>query len=129
MTETGGTETGGTGAGDAALIWSPFGDEDSAATVATALLDEGLIACANILPGIRSLYIWQGERGEGREVAVMFKTRVDRLEAAMARLEALHPYEAPAICGWRCDATGNAARNWLETMGPGTSAPGTVGAG
>ena len=39
-----------------ALIWSPFGDEDSAAAIAGQLLDEGLIACANLMP-IRSLYI------------------------------------------------------------------------
>ena len=51
--------------GGAALIWSPFGDEDSAAAIASQLLDEGLIAYANLMP-IRSLYIWNGERGEGR---------------------------------------------------------------
>ena len=105
--------------GDAALIWSPFGDEESAARVANALLGEGLIACANILPSIRSLYIWNGERGEDQEVAVLFKTRADRLDAAIARLETLHPYETPAICGWRCDATGDATRRWLETLDAG----------
>lgn len=106
-----------TGAGDSALIWSPFGDEDSAARVADALLSEGLIACANILPEIRSLYVWKGERGDGREVAVLFKTRAGLLDAAVARLETLHPYETPAICGWRCNATGDATRQWLETLG------------
>lgn len=99
----------------AALVWSPFGDSESAEAVAGQLLDEGLVACANILPGVRSLYRWKGERGEGAEVAVLFKTRADLLDAAVARLEALHPYESPAISGWRCDAAGMATLAWLDT--------------
>ena len=97
-----------------ALIWCPFGDIQSAEAVADALLEERLIACANILPAVRSLYRWNGERGEGGEVAVLFKTRADLLDAAVARLEALHPYDTPAISGWRCDAVGVAMLSWLE---------------
>jgi len=97
-----------------ALIWSTFGDMHSAEAVADTLLEERLIACANILPAVRSLYRWNGERGEGSEVAVLFKTRADLLEKATARLEALHPYDAPAISGWRCDAAGAATLGWLN---------------
>lgn len=99
----------------AALVWCPFGDSESAEAVAGQLLDEGLVACANILPGVRSLYRWKGERGEGAEVAVLFKTRADLLDAAVARLEALHPYDAPAISGWLCDAVGAAMVGWLQS--------------
>lgn len=98
----------------AALIWCPFADMASAEAVAATLLEERLIACANILPAVRSLYRWKGERGEGAEVAVLFKTRADLLDAAVARLESLHPYDAPAIAGWRCDAAGAATLGWLE---------------
>ncbi|WP_230292329.1 divalent-cation tolerance protein CutA [Croceicoccus sp. Ery5] len=100
---------------DAALIWCPFADEDSAAAIAGQLLDEALIACANLLP-VRSLYIWNGERGEGRECAALFKTRADLLDRAIARLEAVHPYDTPAISGWRCDGTGTSMREWLATI-------------
>jgi periplasmic divalent cation tolerance protein len=98
----------------AALIWCPFGDVESAESAAGQLLEERLIACANILPAVRSLYRWNGERGKGSEVAVLFKTRADLLDAAVARLEALHPYDAPAISGWRVDAAGAATLGWLE---------------
>ena len=47
----------------AALVWCPFPDEDEAAALAGRLLDEGLIVCANLLPAMRSLYRWNGERG------------------------------------------------------------------
>lgn len=97
----------------AALIWCPFADEASAEAVAGVLLDEGLVACANILPGIRSLYRWKGERGEGREVAVLFKTTAVVLDQAVQRLETLHPYDTPAIAAWCCDAAGAVTLGWL----------------
>lgn len=102
------------------LIWTTFADEDSAAAIASELLDEGLVACANIVPGLRSLYVWRGERGEGRECAVLFKTRATLLERACARLAELHPYDTPSIGGWRADATTAATAAWLAELAPET---------
>ena len=101
---------------EAALIWCPFPDEESAAAAASALLDEGLIACANLLPAMRSLYVWKGERGDAREVGALLKTRADRVEAALARLVELHPYETPAAVAWRCDAAAPATLEWLTDL-------------
>ncbi len=69
-----------------ALIWCPFPDEDSAARAATTLLDEKLIACANLLGPVRALYEWNGERGDAREVGVLFKTDASLLDKAVARI-------------------------------------------
>lgn len=100
-----------------ALVWCPFPDADSAADAATILLETGLIACANILPAMRSLYIWQGDRGDEVEVGVLFKTNAGRLSELTARLTELHPYEEPAILGWRCDAAAPATAAWLGALG------------
>ena len=103
----------------AALIWSPFATEEAAAEAASQLLDERLIACANILPGIRSLYVWRGERGEARECGALFKTTAALLNPAIARLAEIHPYDAPAIAGWHTDAVAPATASWLdETFRP-----------
>ena len=99
-----------------ALIWCPFADEASAAQVAGQLLDEGLIACANIIGSMRSLYVWRGERGDARECGVLFKTDATLLEQAIGRLETLHPYEAPAVIGWRTDAASPATAAWLGDL-------------
>lgn len=96
-----------------ALIWCPFGDESSAREVAGRLLDEGLIACANILPEMTSLYVWQGERHEDAERGVIFKTDAALLDRALARLAALHPYDTPAAIGWRADVAAPATLEWL----------------
>ena len=99
-----------------ALIWCPFPDNDSAVAAADCLLDEGLIACANLLPGVQSRYIWRGERGVGQEVGALLKTNADLLAPAIARLSALHPYDEPAILGWRCDSAAPATAAWLGAL-------------
>ena len=100
----------------AALIWCPFADEASAEAAAGRLLDESLVACANLIPGMRSLYRWQGERGESRECAVLFKTDARLLERASARLAEIHPYEAPAVIGWNADIAAPATTAWLASL-------------
>ena len=99
-----------------ALIWCPFADEESAADAANRLLDEGLVACANILPSMRSLYVWQGERGEARECGVLFKTDASLLDRATARLAEIHPYDAPAVLGWRADTAAKPTAEWLRSL-------------
>ena len=103
----------------AALIWSPFADRESAEAAANQLLDEGLVACANLISGIRSVYLWNGERGSCEECGALFKTDAALLDRAIARLAAIHPYETPAITGWRCDSAAPATLAWLGALAPG----------
>lgn len=97
----------------AALVWCPFPDPQTARSVAEQLLSEKLIACANIIPQILSVFEYQGKASSEPEAAVIFKTSDDLLEALTHRLGECHPYETPAIVGWRCDATHPATRLWL----------------
>lgn len=111
--------------GVAALVWCPFPDADSARAAVDVLLDERLIACANILGSIESRFVWEGARATGAETAVLFKTIEDCLPLVMERLGALHPYDTPAIVGWTCDAAHPASLAWLAaTCQPGHRADG-----
>lgn len=101
-----------------ALIWCPFPDEPAARACAGQLLDEQLVACANLLAEHRALYVWQGQRAEAEETGVLFKTRTDLLERTVARLEALHPYETPAILAWPCSTAGATTLTWLGSLKP-----------
>lgn len=105
------------------LVWCPFPDEAEARAVAGTLLDEKLIACANIVPGLVSLYEWRDERGEAREVGVLFKTRAALAERLVARLGQLHSYQSPAITGWKADAAAPCTLAWLGGL-PMTGAAG-----
>ena len=82
-----------------ALIYCPFPDRQSAREASTALLDEKLIACANVLGAVESHYVWEGKRDSGEEIGVLFKTDESLLTDAIERLGDLHPYEIPAIIG------------------------------
>ena len=99
-----------------ALIWCPFASEDEAASVAGALLDERLVACANILAPMRSLFVLDGRRHEAREVGALFKTEGALLEQACTRLAQLHSYDTPAVIGWHADAAPAATRGWLARL-------------
>ncbi|GAB5348699.1 divalent-cation tolerance protein CutA [Alteriqipengyuania sp. 357] len=99
-----------------ALIYTVFASREDAKAVAAKLLDERLVACANVIGRIEALFEWDGERGQGEEIAVLFKTHADRLDAAVARLDDLHPYDTPAILGWRADASGSATGPWLAEL-------------
>ncbi len=103
---------------EAALIWCPFPDAAAAQSVAEQLLTERLIACANIMPGVASVYRWQGAINTGSEVGVLFKTTQAALQDASARLEHLHPYDTPAIMGWPAEAAPDTTLNWLAQQVP-----------
>ena len=79
------------------LVFTTFPDEAKARETARVLVGEKLTACANILPGVTSIYVWQGEHTECAEVLVLFKTRRELYPALEVRLKSLHPYEVPEI--------------------------------
>lgn len=97
----------------AALIWCPFPDRDAAREAAARLLDEKLIACANILPTIESIFEYEGRCESETECAAIFKTTDQRTEEAIAMLGKLHPYDTPAILSWTCDEAHPATLDWL----------------
>jgi periplasmic divalent cation tolerance protein len=97
----------------AALVWCPFPDAESARAAAAVLLDESLIACTNILGPMESQFMWQGAPATSSEIAVLFKTVEDCLPLVVERLGQLHPYDTPAILGWRCDTAHSATLAWL----------------
>ena len=72
-------------------------DQSSAEQIGGALVDERLAACVNILPGVTSVYSWQGKRETDREVVLIIKTRQGVYQNLEQRIVALHPYELPEI--------------------------------
>lgn len=72
-------------------------DQTTANRIAETLIDERLAACVNIVPGLRSVYRWQGAIESADEVLLLVKTTDDRLDALTARISALHTYELPEV--------------------------------
>lgn len=100
-----------------ALVWCPFPDAETVRAIAGTLLDEKLIACANIMPTIESVFTWKDAVSSETECGGLFKTTDDKLDALTTRLAELHPYETPAIMGWLVDKTPPQTLAWLnETL-------------
>ncbi|MDQ3928190.1 MAG: divalent-cation tolerance protein CutA [Chloroflexota bacterium] len=78
------------------LLYVPCGSEEYAAGLASRLLEERLIACANIYAS-RSLYNWNGKLSEEQEQVVVCKTLASRAKEAVARVKQIHSYETPCI--------------------------------
>lgn len=79
------------------FVYTTFPDEESAASVAEHLLKKKLVACANILPAMRSLYLWKGKLQHEDEVVMVLKTTSEQFETLEKEIVKRHPYDIPAI--------------------------------
>ena len=88
-------------------IWVTTADAEEARRIGRTLVEERLVACANLLPSHVAIYRWEGEVREDPESALILKTTGSHFEALRARIRALHSYDLPAILALPA-ATGDA---------------------
>jgi periplasmic divalent cation tolerance protein len=72
-------------------------DIDEARTIGLALVEERLAACANILPGMESIYHWNGSLCKASETVLIVKTQDNLLDKLTERVKVLHSYSCPCI--------------------------------
>jgi periplasmic divalent cation tolerance protein len=70
---------------------------DEARRLVRSLVDDRLVACGTLVPGVSSLYRWQGSVAEESEVLVVLKTRASRWDALADAVRQRHPYEVPEL--------------------------------
>lgn len=85
------------GVSDVSVVLVTAPSEELAAALARTLVDEGLIACANLVPGVRSIYRWKGAIWDEGEVLLVLKAPTAGFESLRARIVELHPYETPEV--------------------------------
>jgi periplasmic divalent cation tolerance protein len=79
------------------LALSTFPDAETARRIAHQLVTEKFAACANLLPGVESVYRWKEKIENTNETLVIFKLSEDRQAAFQKKLRSVHPYEVPEI--------------------------------
>jgi periplasmic divalent cation tolerance protein len=79
------------------LIYSTFPSLAEAERIGGALVDRGLAACVNILPGMTAIYAWEGKRQSDSETAMIIKTRAGLADTVIAEARKLHAYTNPAL--------------------------------
>lgn len=81
----------------AAVCWVTCESREQADKIAQELLQKRLVACVNIVPGLTSMYWWQGKIETATEVMLMIKTRQERVRDVIAAVKALHSYSVPEV--------------------------------
>ena len=98
------------------LVFCTFPDADTAAAVTKTLVEEKLVACGNILPGVRSIYAWEGKLEDAAEALVIFKTSGPAYAKLEKRLLKLHPYDTPEIVAIEAGAAAKGYAAWVADV-------------
>ncbi len=80
---------------DARIILSTIDSLPAAEIIAQTLVSEFLASCVNIIPGLQSVYRWEGAIHNEKELLLIIKTSSDKTEATLSRLVEIHPYDLP----------------------------------
>jgi len=101
------------GGPELALVLMTAPDADTGERIGRALVQERLAACASVVPGVLSVYRWEGEvRAEG-EVQVLLKTRLSLVERLFGRAAELHPYQVPELIATPLTGVAEPYRKWV----------------
>jgi periplasmic divalent cation tolerance protein len=95
------------------IVLCTFPNADDAGGIANRLVEEGLCACVNILPGVRSIYRWKNQVANNSEVLCLIKTHKDRHAELQARLVELHPYDVPELVTLSADKVNDPYLRWV----------------
>lgn len=95
------------------LVTAP--DRTVALDLARAVVNERLAACVNLLPGVRSIYRWEGGVEESEELLLLLKTRADRVDTLRRRVVSLHPYDVPEFVVLPVEGGLDRYLDWIRT--------------
>ena len=99
---------------DIRLILCTFPGVDQAREIGRALVEARFAACVNLIPGVESIYRWQGAVETSAEVLAVFKTTASAFPAFETRLRELHPYEVPEVIALRPEQVAETYARWVS---------------
>ncbi len=110
------------------IALSTVGSAEDADRLARALVERGLAACVNVVPGVVSHYRWKGALCRDEERLLVIKTRAERMGPLRAAIAELHPYELPELVVLRISGGSEAYLAWLDesVLSASTGRPGPV---
>ena len=96
------------------LVLCTCPDQEVAESLATGLVEAGLAACVNRVPGVVSIYKWQDKLEKDAEELLLIKTTADAWDKLEAEIRRLHPYELPEIIAVPISAGSHKYLNWIR---------------
>ena len=98
---------------DFQIVLSTCGDRETAERIAHRLVEQHLAACVNILPGVQSVYRWQGAVQSDSEVLMLIKTKAPLIQEVQSTIAGLHSYEVPEFLVLPISGGSEAYMAWL----------------
>ncbi len=98
------------------LVFVTAGSAEEGGRIGRALVEEGLAACSNLIPGIRSIYRWKGEVCDDEEVMIMIKSKATLFERLKKRIKELHSYEVPEIIAFPITLGSPDYLRWIDEV-------------
>lgn len=86
---------------DVQIVYVTCPDIETARLISRDLIENKFAACTNILCGMESHYVWDGNYQQDNEVVLLIKTIEDQFENIEKRVSALHPYKLPCVMALR----------------------------
>jgi periplasmic divalent cation tolerance protein len=100
----------------ALLMISTAGSEKEARKIAKELVEARLAACANIIPGVTSLFYWEGKLCQEKEAMILIKTAQGKSTEIKNKIKRIHSYEIPEMLFFRVDAGEKKYLQWVSRM-------------
>ena len=101
---------------EARVMFSTASSSEEATKVAQALVETHLAACVNIVPGVRSLYFWEGKVQDDAELLLVIKTRAKLVDQVTAKIKELHSYSVPEAIALPILGGSKDYLRWLEEV-------------
>ncbi|MFH1868773.1 MAG: divalent-cation tolerance protein CutA [Candidatus Omnitrophota bacterium] len=96
------------------MVFVTASSEEEALKIADALIDSKAAACVNIIPKVKSVFMWEGKRDIAEECLMVIKTRKDKFQGLKQKVGELHSYDVPEIISVAIDDGERSYLNWIN---------------
>eukprot|EP00596_Hydrurales_sp_CCMP1899_P007012 CAMPEP_0119037452 /NCGR_PEP_ID=MMETSP1177-20130426/5813_1 /TAXON_ID=2985 /ORGANISM="Ochromonas sp, Strain CCMP1899" /LENGTH=378 /DNA_ID=CAMNT_0006998731 /DNA_START=329 /DNA_END=1465 /DNA_ORIENTATION=- len=100
---------------DLSVLFVTTSSEEEAKIISSTLLESGIVACVNLIPGVSSLYMWEGKMEESKEVIMMIKTRTSLVNEVSTQVKFLHSYDLPETIALPISGGSPSYLDWVKT--------------
>ncbi len=98
------------------LVYTTCSSADEAKKISKILLGQNLIACSNIIPGVTSMFDWEGKFDSQSEFSLLLKTVQDKFDAISVLIKENHSYEKPCIIGFPINNIDEDFGKWVQEI-------------